>query len=96
MGTSRMVRRPRSDGDMCLSSRRIYHSQGNYEEAEPLYKRALLIEEKAVGLEHPDLVGLLENYADLLQNLGHTTEADRLESQAELIRAKHAIESPTH
>ena len=42
------------------------------------------------------MVGLLENYADLLRNLGHTTEADRLESQAESIRAKHAIESPTH
>ncbi len=75
---------------------RLYHSQGNYEEAEPLYERALVIKEKVLGLEHPGLVGLLENYADLLRNLGRTAEADRLEAQAESIRAKHAIESPMH
>ena len=31
----------------------LYRSQGRYAEAEPLYKRALAIEEKARGPEHP-------------------------------------------
>ena len=32
----------------------LYESQGRYAEAEPLYKRALAIREKALGPEHPD------------------------------------------
>ena len=31
----------------------LYDNQGRYDEAEPLYKRALLIEEKVLGSEHP-------------------------------------------
>jgi hypothetical protein len=30
----------------------VYLSRGKYSEAEPLYKRALAIEEKALGPEH--------------------------------------------
>ena len=32
----------------------LYHTQGKYAEAEPLYLRALAIDEKALGPEHPD------------------------------------------
>ncbi len=31
----------------------LYQAQGRYAEAEPLYKRALAIIEKALGPEHP-------------------------------------------
>ena len=35
--------------------------------AEPLYKRSLLIWEKALGPEHPKVATSLENYAKLLR-----------------------------
>ena len=34
---------------------RLYDDQGRYAEAEPLYKRALAIREKALGPDHPDV-----------------------------------------
>ena len=33
----------------------LYDNQGRYAEAEPLYKRALAIQEKALGPDHPDV-----------------------------------------
>lgn len=41
--------------------------QGKYDEAEPLYVRAIAIVEKALGPEHPDLAVWLRNRAALLQ-----------------------------
>ena len=41
----------------------LYHAQGNYAEAEPLYQRALAIWEKALGAEHPDVATSLNNLA---------------------------------
>jgi len=40
-------------------------SQGNYAEAEPLYRRALAIVEKALGPEHPNVAASLNNLAEL-------------------------------
>ena len=58
-------------------------------EAEPLYKRALAIWEKALGPEHPNVVNGLENYAALLRKTGRTTKATEMEARAKAIRAKH-------
>ena len=33
----------------------VYEAQGRYAQAEPLYKRALAIREKALGPDHPDV-----------------------------------------
>ncbi len=66
-----------------------YH-QGNYPEAEPLFKRALAIVEKALGQDHPGLATVLKNYAALLRKTGRTTEAAKMEARAKAIRAKHA------
>ena len=41
----------------------LYRTQGRYAEAESLYQRALVILEKALGLEHPHVAQALENYA---------------------------------
>lgn len=41
-------------------------AQGNYDEAEPLFTRALAIREKALGPEHPDVASSLNNLAVLL------------------------------
>ena len=68
----------------------LYNNQGQYAKAEPFYKRALAIWEKALGPEHPDVATTLENYALLLRNTGRPEEAEPLESRAESIRAKNA------
>ncbi len=72
----------------------IYNEQGRYAEAEPLYKRALAIWEKALGPEHPRVAKSLENYAALLRETGRGAEAGKMEARAKAIRAKHAKENP--
>ncbi len=68
----------------------VYEDLGRYAEAEPLYKRALAIREKALGPEHPSVATSLENYAARLRKTGRSTEAAKLEARAKAIRAKHA------
>ena len=43
----------------------LYMAQGKYKEAEPLLKRALEINENALGPEHPDTATSLNNLAVL-------------------------------
>jgi hypothetical protein len=66
----------------------LYGHIRRYAEAEPLFKRALVIREKTLGLEHPNLVTSLEAYALLLRDMGRPDEASMLESPARAIRAK--------
>ena len=56
--------------------------QGKYDQAEPLYVRALSILEHALGREHASTRSVCENYASLLQELGRDTEARQLEEDA--------------
>ncbi len=65
-------------------------------EAEPLYERSLAIREKALGPEHPNVAGSLENYSALLSETGRGSEAVKLEARARAIRAKHAKENPAN
>ena len=62
--------------------------QGKYEEAEPLYQRALTIREKALGPEHPDTASTLNNLALLYNNQGKYEEAEPLYQRALAIREK--------
>ena len=56
---------------LALSSlARVYEAQGKYTDAEPLYKRALAIREKALGPDHPDVATALNNLALLYQAPG--------------------------
>ncbi len=73
----------------------LYHDQGKYAQAEPLYKRAIAIDEKALGPEHPNVAMSLENYAALLRKTNREAEAAKLEARAKAIRAKHAETNPT-
>ena len=66
----------------------LYDDQGRYAEAEPRYKRALAILEKALGPEHPNVATTLENHASLLRETGRVSEAAELEARAKAIRAK--------
>ncbi|MFP3868115.1 MAG: tetratricopeptide repeat protein, partial [Desulfobacteraceae bacterium] len=72
----------------------LYNAQRQYAAAEPLYQRALQIDEKALGPNYPDLATDLENYAALLRKMGRDAEADPLEARARAIQAKHARENP--
>ena len=42
---------------------RLYQAQGRYAEAEPLFKRALAVWEKALGPEHPRVADSLNTLA---------------------------------
>ena len=67
----------------------LYQAQGNYAEAEPLYRRSLTIYEKVLGPEHPDVATSLANYAALLRKTGRADEAAAMEARAQAIRAKY-------
>jgi len=56
----------------------LYHAQGHYAEAEPLYKRSLAIREKTLGPEHPDVATSLNNLAGIYKVQGHYAEAEPL------------------
>jgi tetratricopeptide (TPR) repeat protein len=62
--------------------------QRRYAEAEPLYKRALAIIEKAVGPNHPVFVAMLNKLATLYREQGKYAEAEPLYRRALEIREK--------
>lgn len=66
----------------------LYYHEGKYAKAEPLFKQALAIDEKALGPEHPDVAMMAENLAGVLRKLGRESEAKVYEEQAARIRAK--------
>jgi tetratricopeptide (TPR) repeat protein len=49
---------------------KLYMEQGSYEEAVPLYERALHIWEQAWGSEHPEVADDLEHLAELNMRQG--------------------------
>jgi tetratricopeptide (TPR) repeat protein len=57
-------------------------SEGRYGEAEPLYRQALAISEKALGPDHPDVATSLNNLALLYRDEGRFAEAEPLFQQA--------------
>jgi tetratricopeptide (TPR) repeat protein len=66
----------------------LYPDQGLYQEAEPLYQRALAIREKTLPENHPWIALALEHYAGLLRQMNRPGEAAQLEARANAIRAK--------
>jgi tetratricopeptide (TPR) repeat protein len=64
----------------------LYDTQGQYAQAEPLYKRSLAIREKALGPDHPDVAVSLENLAALYRATKREKEAEKLEQRAATIR----------
>ena len=73
---------------------KLYWKRGKYAQAEPLFQRALVISEKALGPEHPDVAKVLENYAGLLREMKRSAGAGELEARAQAIRAAHAKHNP--
>jgi tetratricopeptide (TPR) repeat protein len=53
----------------------VYRAQGRYDEALKAYGRALAIDEKALGPEHPDVASTLNNLGLVYWNQGRYDEA---------------------
>jgi hypothetical protein len=53
----------------------LYERQNRYADAEPLYRRALSIRERAVGLDHPETATSTNNFANLLRLEGRVNDA---------------------
>ena len=68
----------------------LYRNQGNYAQAEPLYKRSLAIMESILGPEHPDVATNLNNLAMLYHAQGHYAQAEPLYKRSLLIRRKRS------
>jgi len=66
----------------------LYHTQGKYAEAEPLFRRSLAIWEMALGPEHPDVAQSLNNLASLYHNQGKYAQAEPLYRRALAIAEK--------
>jgi tetratricopeptide (TPR) repeat protein len=66
----------------------LYDDQGRYADAEPLYKRALAVWEKALGPDHPDVATALNNLAQLYKDQGSYEDAEPLYKRALAIREK--------
>ena len=67
----------------------LYQRQQKYSDAEPLYRQALEMRERALGSDHLDVAVTLERYAALLRKTSWEKEAANLESRAQAIRVKH-------
>lgn len=65
----------------------LYHVQGRYAEAEPLYNRALTIDQKRLPADDPDLAVAFGNLALVYKDEGKYAEAEPLLKAAK-IRAK--------
>lgn len=68
----------------------LYHTQGKYVEAEPLYRRSLEIMEKTLGPNHPDVASILNNLAELYTAQGRYADAEPLYRRSLEIRGHGA------
>ena len=67
----------------------LYYNLGEYAKAEPLYKRALGISEKALGPDHPSVALGLYNLGSLYDTLGDYEKAEPLYKRALEIDERH-------
>ena len=66
----------------------VYCAQSEYAKAEPLYKRSLAIDEKALGPDHPSVARDLNNLAELYRTQGDYAKAEPLYKRSLAIREK--------
>jgi tetratricopeptide (TPR) repeat protein len=67
----------------------LYKSQGRYEEAEPLYLRALAILFDRLGAEHPNTQTVWQNFLQFLQQVvqaGQTAQLSNHPATQDLLR----------
>ena len=74
----------------------VYHLLGEYADALPLYQRALVLYERLFGPQHPQLIDLLQAYADLYRQMFPVrsrlpwSTANKLQARARRIRERAA------
>lgn len=81
----------RLDGAFCQKINTLaglYVDQGQYAQAEPLFRRALAINEKSLGPDHPAVAKSVNSLAVLYTNQGQYTQAEPLYKRALAIREK--------
>jgi tetratricopeptide (TPR) repeat protein len=66
----------------CRLTASLLQDTNRLAEAEPLYRRALAIDEASYGPEHPDVAIDLNNLASLLQDTNRLAEAEPLYRRA--------------
>ena len=66
----------------------LYQNQGQFEEAESLYQRALAIDEKVYGQDHLEVATDLSSLANHYRDQGRYEEAEPLYQRALAIREK--------
>lgn len=64
-----------------LNLANLYRDQRLYKKAEPLYRRSLVIFKKVLDPDHPDLYGLIEDFAAFHRSIGREAEAKALEAE---------------
>jgi len=69
---------------------RALNETDNYAGAEEAYRAALVVQERALGRDHPGTVGPLVHLALNLSNQGRQQEADALFARAELVTPRSA------
>ena len=74
--------------DLLMRAGLYLHGRGSYVQAAPLYRRALAINEKVLGPEHPETATSLSRLASLVQDQGDHTSARQLQERALAIREK--------
>jgi tetratricopeptide (TPR) repeat protein len=67
---------------------RLYYFQARYELSEPLFKRALAIRQKVYGKGHSRYADVEEQYAKLLRKTGRAMQAQELENNVRIVRAR--------
>lgn len=68
--------------------RRLYEHQGQYEQAESFYKRALQIVEGTLTSHHPSVVTTLESMVGLYRTTGREEEAEQLARRVATLRER--------
>jgi tetratricopeptide (TPR) repeat protein len=63
----------------------LYYSQGQYNDAEPLYLQSLDIKKRQLGNDYPDVATSLNNLALLYESQRKYLEAENLAQQALVI-----------
>jgi Tfp pilus assembly protein PilF len=73
----------------------VFLDQGNYEEAEKLYRENLEIEKRVLGPEHPDTANSMTTLANTIRFIdGHNAEAENLYRKALEIESR--VVGPDH
>jgi len=66
----------------------VYFNQGDYRNAEALFRRSLAIDERALDAQHPGLAVRLVGLAEVLRLTGQYAEAEPLYERAQSIRER--------